>query len=115
MLLIDVHQFDIVLAEPVVFRAFEHEVHDIGGVLSLQCQDVIGLRASQHLGERAEIDTERDVPIAAERREGFGLKHHGYECDVGVVHGLQRDTGVIAVEVAVLDEILDCIDNLECC
>jgi hypothetical protein len=31
---------------------------------------------------------------------------------VGVVHSLQRDAGVIAVEVAVLDEVLDGIDNL---
>jgi hypothetical protein len=31
---------------------------------------------------------------------------------VRVVHGLQGDAGVIAVKVAVLDEILDGIDNL---
>jgi hypothetical protein len=31
---------------------------------------------------------------------------------VGVVHGLKSDAGVIAVEVAVLNEVLDCIDNL---
>ena len=32
---------------------------------------------------------------------------------MGVVHGLQGDSGVIAVEVAVLDEILDSVDNLD--
>jgi hypothetical protein len=32
---------------------------------------------------------------------------------VRVVHGLEGDAGVIAVEVAVLDEILDCIDDLK--
>jgi hypothetical protein len=31
---------------------------------------------------------------------------------MGVVHSLECDTGVIAVEVAVLNEILDGIDNL---
>jgi hypothetical protein len=32
---------------------------------------------------------------------------------VGVVHGLEGDTGVIAVEIAVLHEVLDGIDDLE--
>jgi hypothetical protein len=32
---------------------------------------------------------------------------------VGVVHGLERDTRVIAVEVAVLHEVLDGIDDLD--
>jgi hypothetical protein len=32
---------------------------------------------------------------------------------VGVVHGLERDTGVIAVEVTVLDEVLDGVDDLD--
>lgn len=31
---------------------------------------------------------------------------------MGVVHGLEGDAGVIAVEVAVLDKVLDSIDNL---
>ena len=31
---------------------------------------------------------------------------------MGVVHGLEGDSGVIAVEVAVLNEILDGIDEL---
>jgi hypothetical protein len=31
---------------------------------------------------------------------------------VGVVHGLESDAGVIAVEVAVLDEVLDSVDDL---
>lgn len=31
---------------------------------------------------------------------------------MGIVHGLQRDAGVIAVEVAILHEIFDGIDDL---
>jgi hypothetical protein len=31
---------------------------------------------------------------------------------VGVVHGLESDAGVIAVEIAVLDEVLDGVDDL---
>jgi hypothetical protein len=31
---------------------------------------------------------------------------------VGVIHGLEGDAGVIAVEIAVLHEVLDGIDDL---
>lgn len=31
---------------------------------------------------------------------------------MGVVHGLERDAGVIAVEITVLNEILDSVDDL---
>ena len=62
--------------------------------------------------EGVEVYAEGNVAIAAKRREGFGLKHHRYQSDVRVVHGLQRDARVIAVEVAVLNEILDGLDNL---
>jgi hypothetical protein len=33
---------------------------------------------------------------------------------VGVVHGLESDSGIIAVEVAVLNKVFDGIDNLSC-
>jgi hypothetical protein len=112
MLLVNVHELDVVLAQPVALRALEHQVDNIRRILGFQCEDVIVLCAAQDLGERGEVDAERKVAIAAERREGFGLEHHGNEGDVGVVHGLERDTGVIAVEVAVLDEILDGVDDL---
>ncbi|KAI7360189.1 proliferating cell nuclear antigen [Hortaea werneckii] len=58
------------------------------------------------------VDTEGDVTVAAERREGLGLQHHGHESHMGVVHGLEGDAGVIAVEVAVLDQVLDGVDDL---
>ena len=32
---------------------------------------------------------------------------------MGVVHSLEGDTGVIAIEVAVLDKVFDSIDDLE--
>jgi hypothetical protein len=34
---------------------------------------------------------------------------------VGVVHGLQRNARVIAIEVAVLDEVFDRVYNLASC
>jgi hypothetical protein len=112
VLLINVHELDIILAQPVALRALEDQVDDIRRVLGLEGQDVFVLCATQDFCEGGEVDSEREVAVAAEGREGFGLEHHGDEGDVGVVHGLERDAGVIAVEVAVLHEILDGIDDL---
>lgn len=113
MLLVNVHELDVVLAQSVALRALEHQVDNIRRILSLECENVVALCAAEDLGERSEVDAERKVAIAAEGREGFGLEHHGDESDVGVVHGLERDTGVIAVEVTVLDEVLDGVDDLD--
>ena len=112
MLLVNVHELDVVLAQPVALRALEHQVDDIRRILGFECEDVIVLCAAQDFGEGSEVDAEGKVAVAAEGREGLGLEHHGDESDVGVVHGLERDAGVIAVEVAVLDEIFDGVDDL---
>jgi hypothetical protein len=112
VLLINVHELDIILAQSVALSALEDQVDDIRRVLGLEGQDVFVLCAAQDFCEGGEVDAERKVAVAAEGREGFGLEHHGDKGDVGVVHGLERDSGVIAVEVAVLHKILDGIDDL---
>jgi len=112
VLLVNVHELDVIFAQPVALRALKHQVDDVRRILGLEGEDVVVLCAAQDLGERGEVDAEREVAIAAEGREGLRLEHHGDESDVGVVHGLERDAGVIAVEVAVLDEIFDGVDNL---
>ena len=112
MLLIDIHKLDIIFAQPITLAALEHQVHNVWCILRLECQDVLILSASEHFHERAEVDTEGDVAVAAEGGEGFGFEHHRDEGDVGVVHGLESDTGVIAVEIAVLDQVFDGVNNL---
>lgn len=113
MLLVDVHELDIILADPVHIFALEGQVDDIGGILRLQRQDVFRLARAEDLGQGSEIDAEGDVAVAAVRAESVSAQQHGHEGNVGVVHGLQGETRVIAVEVAVLDEILDSIDDLK--
>jgi hypothetical protein len=112
MLLIDVHKLQVILAQPIALAALEDQVQDIRSILSFDCQDIFALGGAQDLSEGCEVHAERNITIASVWGEGFGLEHHGDERDVRVVHGLEGDTGVIAVEVAVLDEILDCIDDL---
>ena len=113
VLLVNVHELDIVLANPVALGALEDQVDDIGSVLGLEGEDVFVLCATEDFCEGGKVDAEGEVTVAAEGREGLGLEHHGNEGDVRVVHGLERNAGVIAVEVAVLHEVLDGVDDLE--
>lgn len=112
VLLVNVHELEVVLADAVIVAALEDEVEHVGRVVGLERQEVFVLGSAQNPGEGDEVDAEGDVPVAAEGREGLGLEHHGHEGDVTVVHGLERDARVIAVEVAVLDEVLDGVDHL---
>ena len=112
MLLVNVHELDVVLADPVALSALEDQVDDIRCVLRLEGEDVFVLCATEDFCEGSEVDAEGEVAVATERREGFGLEHHGDQGDVGVVHGLEGNAGVIAVEVAVLHEVLDGVDDL---
>lgn len=113
VLLVNVHELEVVLGDAVVFGGLEHEVEHVGRVLGLERQDVLVLGGAQHLGQRGQVDAERNVAVASEGGEGLRLEHHGYQGDVRVVHGLQRDAAVVAVEVAVLHEVLDGVDDLE--
>lgn len=112
MLLVNVHQLDVVLADSVALGALEDEVDDIGRVLGLEGQDVLVLGGTEDLLQRDQVDTKGDVAVASEGREGVGLEQHGDQGDVGVIHGLETDTRVVAFEVAVLDKVLDGFDNL---
>jgi hypothetical protein len=113
MLLVNIHKLQVILAQPITLAALENQIQDIRSILSLDCQDILALGGTQDLGERCEVDAKGDITVASVWGEGFCLEHHGDERDVRVVHGLESHTGVIAVEVAVLDEILDCIDDLK--
>ena len=112
MLLINVHQLDVVFAQPVGLLVLELQVDNIRRIFRLEREDVFALRGSKNFGERGEVDAEGDVAIAAEGGEGFGFEHHRHESHVRVVHSLERDAGVITVEVAVLHEVFDRIDHL---
>lgn len=112
MLLINIHELEVVFRNAVILGRLEDEIQDIGGILSLEGQHVLILRRTQHLSKGREINTESDVSVAAIGGETLVLEHHGHQGDMAVIHGLEGDAAVIAVEIAILDEILDRIDNL---
>lgn len=115
MLLVDVHQLDVILADAISCVVLEHQVDNIRRIFSLDCEDVLILGGTKNLGKRSEVDTEGNVAITTERGEGFRAKKHGDEGNVGVVHGLESDARVIAVKVTILDKVLDCVHDLEDC
>jgi hypothetical protein len=112
VLLVNVHQLDIVLANAVVLRVLEDKVQGIRSILGLESKDVIVLSTPKHLRERREIDAEGYVTVAAKGAESFRLEVHRNESDMRVVHSLQSDPSIVAVKVAVLDEVFDCLNNL---
>lgn len=112
MLLVNIHQLDIVLAYPIRLRALEHQIHRIRLVLRLERQNVLVLSSPQNLGQRDQVDSERNVAVAAVGGETLRAEHHGHQSHVGVVHSLEGDSGVITVEVAVLHEIFDGVGDL---
>ena len=79
MLLVNVHQLNVVLADPVAVGALKDNVDDIWRVFGLEREDVVGLSRAEHLLQRCEVDTESDVPVASERRERLGFEHHRNE------------------------------------
>lgn len=110
--LVNVHQLDIVLAETVGLSALEHQVDSIGRVLRLQRENVFILGGAQDLGQRGQVDAQGNVAVAAVRREALRLQKHGHQGNMGVVHGLEGNSRVIAVEVAVLHKIFDGLNDL---
>ena len=115
MLLVNVHELEVVLADAVVSAALKDQVEHVGRILGLEGQHVLVLRGAQHLGQRRQVDAESNVTVASVGREALGLEHHGDEGNVRVVHGLEGDARVIAVEVAVLHQVLDRVDRLGTC
>lgn len=112
VLLVNIHKLDIIFAQTVCLGTLEHQVDGIGGVLGLQGEDVFILGGAQDLGQGGQVDTESDVTVTAVGGEALGAEEHGNQSDVGVIHSLEGDAGVIAVEVAVLDQVLNSVDNL---
>lgn len=112
MFLVDIHELEVILANTVLIGALELEVQAVGCILGLEGELVIAGGSAQNLRERGKVETQGNVAIAAVRCERFGLEKHGHEGNMRVVHGLEGEAGVIAVEVAVLDEVLDGIDDL---
>ena len=82
MLLINIHKFQVILAQPVTLAALKNKVQNIRRVLCLESENILVLSSTQDLRKGCEIDTKRNVTIAPVRREAFGLEHHRNESNM---------------------------------
>lgn len=112
MLLVNVHELDVVLADPIIVGTLEDKIDNIRRIFSFECEHIRALGGLQDFREGGKVDSKSDVAVASVRGERLGLQHHGDEGDVRVIHSLKGDSGVIAIEIAVLYKVLDGIDNL---
>lgn len=67
VLLVNVHELDVILADPVALCALEDQVDNIGCVLSLEGENILILCATEDFCEGGKVDAERKVAVAAER------------------------------------------------
>ena len=65
MLLVNVHQLDVVLADAIIRRTLEDEIDDIRAVFSLECEHIRALCGAEDFCKRVEVDPERDIAVAA--------------------------------------------------
>jgi hypothetical protein len=65
MFLVDIHEFDVILAAAVALRVFEDQVQGVWGVGSLEGQDILILSSAQDLSERVQVDSKSNVTVAS--------------------------------------------------
>ena len=96
----------------VLTRAFEHKSDSITTIIGLNGSNVVISRALEHLGHVVEVHPHGQVPVTAVVLKALRSEKKSHECQVAGIHGLERDPGGGAVEVGVIDEVLDRFQNL---
>ena len=96
----------------VLTRAFEHESDSITTIIGLNGNNVVISRALEHLGHVVEVHPHGQVTVTAVVLEALRSEKKSHECQVAGIHGLERESGSGAVEVGVIDEVLDRFQNL---
>ena len=88
-------------------RAFKHEGDSVTAVIGLDGDNVIISGALQHLGHVIEIHSHGDVPIAAVVLEALRSEEQSNKGYVAGIHSLERESGGGAVEVGIVNQVLD--------
>ena len=91
----------------ILALGLEHEGEGVALVLGLEGHDVVVAGALEDLGHVGGVEAEGDGTVAPEMVEAGGAEGDGHEGHVGGVHGLDGQLILGAVDVGVLDEVLD--------
>lgn len=65
VLLIDIHEFQVILAQSITLAALEHHVENIWRIICLECQNILILGSAENLCKGGKVDTKSDVTIAS--------------------------------------------------
>lgn len=95
----------------ILSLGLEHEGEGVALVLGLEGHDVVVAGALEDLGHVGRVEAEGDGAVAPEVVEAGGAEGDGHEGHVGGVHGLDGKLILGAVDVGVLDEVLDGFDE----
>mmetsp|Transcript_37364 Transcript_37364/g.98845 ORF Transcript_37364/g.98845 Transcript_37364/m.98845 type:complete len:345 (+) Transcript_37364:1-1035(+) len=109
---VNVHQLELEVRNAVLRLVLEHEGHGVRLVVGLERDDIVIVAALEHLAHGGQVDTERDVAVAAVVVEAIGTQEQRNERHMARVHGLQRDASRRAVEVGLSDEVLHGLGDL---
>ncbi|KAJ1390317.1 hypothetical protein SESBI_37532 [Sesbania bispinosa] len=93
-------------------RAFEHEGDGIAAIIGLDGDDVVVAGAFQHLGHVIEVHAHGDVAVAAVVLKPFRPKQQRHQSHVTGVHGLKGEPGGRAIEVRIVNQVLDRLEHL---
>lgn len=90
----------------------EHEGNGVTTVIGFDGDDVIISGALEHLGHVSEIHPHGEVHVAHVVLEAFGSKQERHQRHMAGIDVLEREAGAGAVEVGIVDQILDRFENL---
>ena len=82
MFLVDVHEFDIIFAEPVRLGALKYQIDYVGRILSFQGEDVFVLGTTQYFEKRGQVDAKGNIAVASEGGKGASGEQHGDQGDM---------------------------------
>lgn len=91
---------------------FKHESDSVASIISFNGNNIIISSALQHLGHIVEIHSHGEVPITAIMLKAFGSEEESDERHVAGIHGLKGEATGGAVEVGIVDELLDGLQDL---
>ena len=95
----------------ILSLGLEHEGEGVSLVLGLEGHDVVVAGALEDLGHVGRVEAKGDGAVTPEVVEAGGAEGDGHEGHVRGVHGLDGQLILGAVDVGVLNEVLDGFDE----
>lgn len=96
----------------VLGRTLEHERQRISSIFRLEGDHVVISGALENFGQVTRVESEGERSVTSEVIESFGLEGNSHERNVRTVHGLDGELVFAAINVGILNQILDGLNDL---